>query len=97
MGHQISAYHPVDKKKEVAYLGRSAFSPHSSQMYFALKCLEFYAGSNGIGDEREFTQAELLAAMDYLKGNEELYEERKFISDCLDNIEDGGTILISFY
>jgi hypothetical protein len=97
MGHQISAYKSTDIQKEVAYLGRSACDPHRSQMYFALNCLEFYAGSNGIGAERTFTRQEMLAAMDYLKSIEELDEEREFVSSCLDNMEEEGIILISFY
>ncbi|MCC7467238.1 MAG: hypothetical protein IT261_13250 [Saprospiraceae bacterium] len=86
MGHQISAYKISDKKKEVASIGRSGFSPHGIEMYLALNCIEFYAGSNGIGAEREFTKEQPYAAMDYFEDVEELDYERAFISACLDNI-----------
>lgn len=96
MGHQITAYQTAEQKEEVAYMGRSAFNPLNGEMYYALGCMEFYDWASGIGAEKAFTKAELLAALDYVKSNEKLDYEREFIDNCLAAIEENGRIIIRF-
>lgn len=96
MGHDIYGHRPTEKEEAVAYLRRSAFSEYSKEIYNALDCLDCSGGVSGIGVDREFSKDDLMRALDYLVGKEELKPEAKFISECLLNIED-DKIVIGFY
>ena len=97
MGHDISGYKTTDKENEVAYLRRGAFNDLNSEIYNALNCHDCSGGVSGNGSEREFTKDELIKALEYLGNKEELEPERKFVADCLANIDESGKILVGFY
>lgn len=101
MGHDISGYKTTDKENEVsyevAYLGRGAFNHLNSEIYNALNCRDCSDGESGNRSEREFTKDELIKALEYLGNKKELEPERKFITDCLENIDENGKILVRFY
>ncbi len=97
MGHDISGYKTTDKENEIAYLRRSAFDGLKSKIYIALNCIDCSGGVSGNGSEREFTQDELLKALEYLGKKKELEPERNFIDDCLANLDENKKIIIGFY
>lgn len=97
MGHDISGFKTTDKENEIAYLRRCAFNDLNSVIYDALDCHECNGGVSGNGQEREFTEKELTKALDYLGSNEAYEPERKFIQDCLANVNENGKIIVGFY
>ena len=97
MGHDISGYKTTDKENKIAYLRRGAFNGLNSEIYNALNCHDCSGGVSGNGSEREFTRDELLKALEYLGDNEDLEPERKFVNDCLENLDENGKILVGFY
>jgi hypothetical protein len=97
MGHDISGYKITDKENEIAYLGRNAYDGLNVEIYNSLNCLHCSGGVSGNGSEMDFTKEELLKALEYLGDNENLEPERKFVKDCLENIDEDSKILVRFY
>lgn len=97
MGHDISGFKTNETKDEIAYLRRGAFHNLNGAIYNALGCRECNGGMSGNGKERLFSKEELIKALVFL-GEKEYYEpERKFITDCLANIDKDENVLIGFY
>ena len=97
MGHVIIGYKTTDKENEIAYFRRRAFNDLSSEIYNALNCHDCSGGGSGNGSQREFTKDEMLKALEYLGNKEELEPERKFVADCIANIDESGKILVGFH
>lgn len=97
MGHEISGYRTTDKENEIASFYRGAFDLFNFVIYMALNCLDCSGGVSGNGSKREFTKEELLKALEYLGDEEYFGRERKFLNDCLENIDEDGKILVKFY
>ena len=97
MGHDISGFKTNDTENEIAYLRRGAFNELKSTIYNALDCHECNGGVSGNGSEREFSKDELIKAFDFLGVDEDYEPERKFISDCLANVDENGNVLVGFY
>ena len=101
MGHEISGYRTTDKENEIASFYRGAFDLFNFVIYMALNSLDCSGGVSGNGSKREFTKEELLNALERLGDIEdfegEFERERKFLNDCLENIDEDGKILVKFY
>ena len=96
MGHDISGCRTTDKENEIAYLFRGAFDFFNNIIYIALNCRDCSGVVSGNGSKREFTKEELLKALEYLGDQENFGPERKFLNDCLENIDKDGKILVKF-
>lgn len=96
MGHDISGYLRADTEhsNEIAYLRRNAFNPLNGTIYKALQCEEHNCGWSGCGTEREFTHADLVAALQRIPPGDDFEPEREFLNKC---IAVGGDVLITFY
>ena len=95
MGHDISGYLRADSEhnNEIAYLRRGAFNPLNGTIYEALQCQEQNCGCSGCGDEREFTQEQLTAALARVPDGEDYEPEREFLRKC---IAVNGSVRIAF-
>ena len=96
MGHDISGFKTNDTENEIAHLRRIAFDNLNGTIYNALDCQECNAGVSGNGNKRQFSKEELIKALDFLGTNEDYHPERKFIVDCLENIDENGNVLVWF-
>lgn len=99
MGHDIYGFknHGKPDETEVAYLRRSAFNSKCFEIYNALDAQDCNGFSSGNGDGRLFSEEKLKRALAYLKDEEDLEPERKFIADCLANLDENGQIYVGFY
>jgi len=96
MGHDIFGFRTTDKENKIAYLRRGAFDCFNCIIYIVLNCSDCSGGVSGNGSKREFTKEELLKALEYLGDQENFGPERKFLNDCLENIDKDGKILVIF-
>ena len=100
MGHDIFGFRTTDKENKIAYLRRGAFDCFNCIIYIVLNCSDCSGGVSGNGSKREFTKEELLNALERLGDIEdfegEFERERKFLNDCLENIDKDGKILVKF-
>jgi hypothetical protein len=99
MGHDISAYanYLTEEETEVAYLRKNMTNPFKNEIYKALDCEACNAGVSGNGSVRVFLKQDLLSALKYLGDNPDLEPERKFIHDCLANLDELESIIVGFY
>lgn len=87
-------------KKEVAYLNRGAFNPLNGEIYDALRAQDFNNGCSGNGEKKIFTATQLQGALDHINERNskgQLDPEKKFLEDCLANLDSAGCVEIRFY
>lgn len=100
MGHDIFAIKTDDTKgefpnlkKDVACLRRSCFSEDKALIYRALNAMKHYGLTSGRGTWEFFDKTRLEKALDILT----MYpDQRKFVENCLKNLDETGKIAIVF-
>lgn len=101
MGHDIYGIKTEDTtgefpslKKHVAYLRRSCFSEERIVIYKALNADKHYASASGLGTWQMFNKNKLKNALETL--DDRFIDQKKFIQDCLNNLDKKDEIAIVF-
>lgn len=93
MGHDINGFRPSDPKKPVAHVRIGGADRRKTSIYKALDAEKYNALDSGSGGKREFTEEQLLTGLKSISRNQYMQEEKEFIMDCLNNLEDGKIII----
>jgi hypothetical protein len=97
MGHDVSGYLKADAEhdNEVAYLRRAAWDGLARTIYAALQSPEMDCGCSGCGHEKQFSHAEIEAALARVPEGKDTEREREFLRKCL--AAGAGGVRIAFY
>jgi hypothetical protein len=89
-----AAYDKYKKAAHVSYLRRSAGNPLNTIIYQALDAMSLYAGCSGCGAAREFTRAQIVAALESLPGCAP-GRPRNFADGLIEMFEAAGAEVVS--
>ncbi len=101
MKHVINGYkiNGTILGEEISQLRRDVSNQFSRKIYESLDVRDYINGASGVsgnGYGRKFNLKELNTAYEYLKNDPELEQEQKFITNCLENVNDIGEVYIAF-
>ena len=97
MGHDITAYEfSPDKKREIVYLRRTAFSSDRHKIYEYLEANFADANCSGDGTYNYFELKELREALKLAKKDKAFSDIIEFLQKCVNKAEAWDGVLIHF-